>query len=79
MKDEVITGLATLMTASVGMVAALAWDDAVKTVMDRYYPQKGEGVRAKVAYATTVTVFSVIATIWIAKSAKKAKEIKILD
>lgn len=50
----------TLLTAAFGVVAALAWDDAVKSLFQRYYPIPGSGVEVKFLYAITVTILAVL-------------------
>jgi hypothetical protein len=44
----------TLFTAAFGVVAALAWDDAMKSLFKRYYPFPGTGIEAKFAYRNSV-------------------------
>ncbi|HLC96056.1 MAG TPA: DUF5654 family protein [Candidatus Nanoarchaeia archaeon] len=79
MKSALIEKIAALMTAAFGLVAALAWNDAIKALF--VGPCGSEGVGALCAfssggpwlYALIVTIIAVIATIWIAKIAEKAK------
>lgn len=71
MKKEVIDKIAALMTAAFGLIAALAWNDAIKSM---FAPG---GVLAFVAsagiwfYAILVTVIAIVMTIWIGKVAEK--------
>lgn len=72
MKKDVIEKIAALMTAAFGLVAALAWNGAIRAVFDKYYAA-GDGINALFVYAIVVTIIAVIATIWIGKVAEKAK------
>ncbi len=73
MKNEVIEKIASLVTAAFGLVAALAWNDAIKLVFDRMF-EKGEGLTAMLSYAVIVTIIAVIVTIWLGKLSEKEKK-----
>lgn len=72
MKKDVVEKIAALMTAAFGLVAALAWNGAIRGVFDKYYAA-GEGLSALFIYAIVVTIIAVFATIWIGKVAERAK------
>jgi len=73
MKAEVIEKIAALMTAAFGLIAALAWNDAIKSL---FAPG---GLLAFVAaygvwvYAIFVTVIAIVVTVWIGRVAEKLK------
>lgn len=74
MKQEVINQLAALMTAAFGLVAALAWNDAIKSLFAEggaLYFLASWGIWA---YALFVTVLAVVMTIWIGGLAEKSKK-----
>ena len=73
MKKEVIEKLAALITAAFGLVAALAWNGAIKAVFAEIFTE-AEGLVQMLVYAVVVTFIAVLATIWIAKSAVKANK-----
>lgn len=79
-KLEVIQTFATLITAAFGLVAALAWNESIKSTIgvvfdNPIYAGIGAGALAGLfVYAIVVTIIAVIFTIWIARSAKKAKD-----
>lgn len=79
MKSDVIEKLATLITAAFGLVAALAWNDAIKALFVGPCGLEGAGALCALSsggpwvYAIIVTILAVIATMWIAKVAEKAK------
>ncbi len=72
MKKDVIEKLAALITAAFGLVAALAWNDAIKAIFKAIFGEAGS-ITAMLIYATLVTIIAVIATIWIGNVAEKAK------
>ena len=51
----------TLISSAFAFVAALAWNEAIKALIDRYVPS-GSGIYSKFAYAIIVTVVVVIVT-----------------
>ena len=73
MKSEVIEKMAALVTAAFGLVAALAWNGAIQAVFKKLFGT-AEGIVPMLIYAVVVTIIAVIATIWIGKSAEKAKK-----
>jgi len=72
-KSEVIEKIATLMTSAFGLIAALAWNQAIQSLFAEggalYFVAK-YGVWA---YAILVTIIAVVATIWVGRMAQKAK------
>lgn len=68
MKKEVIEKLAALITAAFGLVAALAWNSAMQELFKRVFGEQ-DSVIAMIYYAIIVTIFAVIAAIWIGKVA----------
>jgi len=69
----VMETFASLMTAAFGLVAALAWNDAIRTAIQSVFAQNlGLG---QFAYAMIVTVLAVVATIVIARSLAKMKAV----
>lgn len=75
MKSEVIDKLAALVTAAFGLVAALAWNGAIKAIFLKVFGD-AEGLGPMLIYALVVTLIAVLATIWIGKAAQKAKNEK---
>ncbi len=73
MKRDVVEKLAVLITTAFGLVAALAWNEAIQTIFKNIYGT-GSSVSALLIYAIIVTVIAVLATIWIGKMASKVKK-----
>jgi len=78
MKKDVIEKLAALITAAFGLVAALAWNDAIKSLFVGPCGTEGAGALCAFSaggpwiYAVFVTVIAVIAAIWIGKVSARA-------
>ena len=83
MKSEVTEKFAALITAAFGLIAALAWNDAIKALFKGPCSAEDAGALCSLsaggpwAYAVVVTVLAVIATLWIAKIAEKAEKVEI--
>lgn len=80
MKKDVIDKFAALVTAAFGLVAALAWNDAIKALFKGPCGTEGAGSLCQLSaggpwvYAIIVTIIAVIATLWIGKISEKAKK-----
>ena len=79
MKSEVIEKLAALITAAFGLVAALAWNNAIQALFVGPCSAPNAGALCALSaggpwvYAIFVTILAVIAMVWIGKVAEKAK------
>ena len=58
---EILEKVSQLATAGFGLVAALAWNDAIQALFALLLPQQS-GVWAKFAYAALITVIVVVIT-----------------
>jgi len=72
MKNEVIEKIAALLTAAFGLVAALAWNDAIKEMFRLLFGEQS-ALSAMLAYAVIITIIAVVVTIYIGKLSQKAK------
>lgn len=61
-RKEFIRRIFDLSLAAFGLVAALAWNDAIQEFVRRYIPE-GSTILAKFTYAIVVTLLAVLATI----------------
>lgn len=75
MKKEVIEKIAILITGAFGLVAALAWNEAIQTIFKKFFGD-ASSITAMLVYATVVTIIAVIATVWIGKIAEKTQKNK---
>lgn len=69
---EVMTQLVTLATSALGLVAALAWNDAVQAVFKEYYPA-ARGITGRFVYAVVISILITLVTINLTKLANLAK------
>lgn len=80
MKKDVIEKFAALITAAFGLIAALAWNDAIKALFVGPCGTQDAGALCSLSsggpwvYAIIVTILAVVATIWIAKAAEHSKK-----
>ena len=72
LKVEVLDKIAALVTAAFGLVAALAWNEAIKAVFKEIFGS-ADAVGPMLIYAIVVTIAAVILTIVVARAASKAK------
>jgi hypothetical protein len=61
---------------SFGLVAGLAWNDAIKALIDRFASDPGNGLKAKFIYALIMTVFVVAISLYLSKIFKVEKKKK---
>ncbi|MBS4033271.1 MAG: hypothetical protein KGZ85_02290 [Ignavibacterium sp.] len=73
LKLEILEKLASLVTAAFGLVAALAWNDAIEEVISIILPQPSM-LWGKIIYAFIVTILVVIITINLGRIINRLKE-----
>ena len=72
MKAETLDKIAALLTAAFGLVAALAWNGAIRAIFAEVF-STADNIWAMLVYAVVVTIIAVLVTIWIAHATNKAK------
>ena len=72
-KVQLLETFASLITAAFGLVAALAWNEAIKKGVALLFPS-GNDFLGLVVYAAIVTILAVIMTLLIARSLNNAKK-----
>ena len=65
--------MAALITAAFGLVAALAWNEAIKAIFREIFGE-ADAIGPLLIYAIVVTVAAVILTILVAMQLAKAKK-----
>ena len=75
MQKEVIEKVAALITAAFGLIAALAWNEAIQEIFRLVFGDQS-GIWAMLFYAVVVTIIAVVVTIWIGRVAEKVVEKK---
>jgi len=73
MRLEILEKLSALMTAAFGLVAALAWNGAIRAIFEKLFGTADQ-IWAMLVYAIVITLIAVFAIIWIARVTLKAKE-----
>lgn len=71
LKTEVREKVSGYISAGFGLVAGLAWNDAIKEFIETVFPQSGNTLVAKFSYAVIVTVLAVIVTVYFVRLIKK--------
>ena len=72
MKAEIMDKIAALITAAFGLVAALAWNGAIRAIFEAVFGS-ADNITAMLIYAVVVTIIAILVTIWIARAVKRAK------
>ncbi|OGD86630.1 hypothetical protein A2870_03745 [Candidatus Curtissbacteria bacterium RIFCSPHIGHO2_01_FULL_41_11] len=70
LRKELLKQMVTLATAGFGLVAALAWNEAVQAFVNEYinkYLSVGSGIISKFVYAALITAIAVFVTYQLAK------------
>jgi len=77
-KRQVFLQTATLINSAFALVAALAWNEAIKAMIDRYIPA-GSTLFSKILYATILTVIIVLISMRLANVINQYKPAEVLD
>lgn len=65
-----------LATSGFGLVAALAWNELIKTIINDYVKTKisvGSGLASMIVYALVVTLLAVLVTLQLSKLKKRVE------
>lgn len=74
MTAEVLDKFSQLITTALGLVAALAWNEAIQLLFTRIFGESGGALAAKFFYAFLVTLVVVFATVAVGRAADRAKK-----
>ena len=66
-----IDKITTYLIAAFGLVAGLAWNDAIKSSIEFFIPLQGNRLLMKFGYAILITFIFAILTVYILKLIKK--------
>ncbi|MCL5795337.1 MAG: DUF5654 family protein [Patescibacteria group bacterium] len=66
-KKEIFRKSLGYVVAAFGFVIALAWNDFIKSAIDRYFPMPADGLKAKLLYAIIITAVLVIISVYLVK------------
>lgn len=68
LKIEILEKVSALATAGFGLVAALAWNDAIKKLFTQIFPQPGGNIVVLFVYAAVITIIVVIITVYLGRA-----------
>ena len=72
---ETLAKMSDLATAGFGLVAALAWNEAIQSLVNSVLPKNSSGgITAQIIYAIIITAAVVFITMRLGKMTSKAKE-----
>ncbi len=71
-KVQLLEAMSSLIIAAFGLVAALAWNEAIKNTIALFF-KSDDGVIGMIVHAVIVTVLAVAMTLLITRAVKKAK------
>jgi len=73
-KAEVRKNVLTYVTAAFGLVAGLAWNDAITSLIEYLFPLDKGTISAKFVYAVLITIVLVAVTIYLTRFFKQKDE-----
>ncbi len=76
-KGQVLQTIATLLTTAFGLIAALAWNEAIKALIAQFLP-KGSDLMGLLIYAVLITIIAVVATIIIGRAISQPEEVQLV-
>lgn len=71
LKKEVRERTAGYILTSLGLVAGLAWNEAIKSLIEYIFPLSANGLLAKIIYAALVTLIVVLISVYLMRFLKK--------
>lgn len=74
LRIEILEKVMDLTTAGFGLVAALAWNEAIKRLFERLFPLPGGSLVASFIYALFITILVVIITVQLGRVLNVAKK-----
>jgi len=72
MLHDILDKMSSLITAAFGLVAALAWNDAIKLIFKTIFGE-ADAIGPMLIYAILVTIAAVVLTLTVARTASRAK------
>lgn len=71
---EILEKIINLVTTSLGVVAALAWNSTIQEIFKTYFPQKQNTLFAMVAYAFVISLIVITLTVYLGRSIQRLKD-----
>ena len=76
MTAEILDKFSNLITTALGLVAALAWNEAIQQLFTQLLGEAGGALAAKFFYAFIITLIVIFATIAVSRAAERAKKLE---
>jgi hypothetical protein len=73
---EVLARFSELIATALGLVAALAWNEAIQQLFTQVLGEAGGALAAKFFYAFIVTLIVIFATISVGRATERAKRLE---
>ena len=73
---EVRNKIAGYITAGLGLVAGFAWNDAIRSSIEYFFPLEQSSLWAKFIYAIVITLGVVVISLYLVRILKDKKEEK---
>jgi len=73
-RNEIRTKMLSYIVAALGLVAGLAWNDAIKALIETVFPGEKNNLTAKFGYAFLITVIIVLLSIILSRVFKQSKK-----
>jgi len=64
----------TYFTAALGLVAGLAWNDAIRALIEHLFPLSKDTLLAKFIYAVLITLVVVVFTVYLVRILKREEK-----
>jgi len=78
-RNEVKKRTVGYIATALGLVAGLAWNDAIKSLIEYYFPLSGQSVWAKVIYAALLTIIIVLISVYLTRLFIKEEKKNIIE
>jgi ABC-type Mn2+/Zn2+ transport system permease subunit len=72
-RSDVLERIVTLVIAALGLIAALAWDEALRHVFEIMFGSTGT-LSEELSYAVIITVIAALISVYVGRSFKKRKD-----
>ncbi len=76
MTAEVLYKVSELITTALGLVAAMAWNEAIQQLFTQLFGEAGGALATKFGYAVIITLVVIFATISVSRAAERAKKLE---
>lgn len=70
LKNEVREKVITFVTAAFGLVAGLAWNEAVQALIQKFFAADENSLAAKFIYAVAVTIIATLVIVYLERLSK---------